>query len=461
MAVSSLNFLNISIAGLITFYSCGNTSFLGQSDKDASSSEKNEKVVDQPVEVSGGFGLTCEQVAPSTGEGTWIVKTSQVGCNAVTDKDVILPADANVNLVAVLNTAAASEEKPLDVKKSPHVIFDVKNIEFEQASFSLKGLSIPPGTIKSSKAIIFCGEAGNSCYDNQYAMKQKEAKFATGKPDAYLDLIDGHSGCSTDSCKIWIHRFPDIKLDGGRAVINAAGLAKSHKNWQTTVKEDGLTLGPILAWFENSGGSPSIQSVTPVSGGYKKGPILEIGGRACPRYAMKDDPANPVSGLCLYYDLGTTDQGRGNGLSVPTGGTPWIDGLEAWKLSLGGPGLVWYAGNHKVCKDKGMRLPALYEADVTDRNNEDSKFPPLSSIDMACLFSADTSTTCKGGFSGIPGAGSSTDYTWTATARANTSAQPNSDHYFLWGDKVLHDRFNNTGTNDKHIRCVLPSSDAF
>lgn len=254
--------------------------------------------------------------------------------------------------------------------------------------------------VMPSDPVPFCGNIGNGCYDNSTVTSAGSAYLAGDVQIEYVPTGNGNS--------IWREK-------GGQRILKATGLWSTNSDWQQSLARSGLDF--------------TVNNFVDIS---------QIGGRSCPNNVFLNHGAMTETNLCVYYDAGNSPQWLNRD---KTGGVIGQDYLEDFTgaNSGGGTSASWYEGNIKTCADKGMRLPTLYETQVSD---------PISykPTDASPVFSSS---------SGVP------NYirSWTASASpgtnalstwfwqgASTSAQ--GSHYFNY----------NAWSYQGYVRCVLPPS---
>jgi hypothetical protein len=238
-----------------------------------------------------------------------------------------------------------------------------------------------------------CGSsAAANCYSNTDAINAERAKTTSGKNIEYV-FATGTSGF-----KVW-------KEVSGSRILKANGLDA----WQKSL---------------NSGGKGhSGTDFTQYS---------SLKGRVCPPNVYINDSNKFATDRCMYY--GGIENAQKLYAST---GTAWEDFLHTWNnatSSLGTAG-AWYEGNVKVCNDKGMRLPALYETNIVI----DASSSNLPQSDGTPVFA----TT-----SGVPGHSS---FLWSATAALNSSSGYSGWQGTSW-------TYANYNVNNYNLRCVLPGS---
>jgi fibronectin type 3 domain-containing protein len=217
-----------------------------------------------------------------------------------------------------------------------------------------------------SESILFCGQANNSCYKNNWLMAQQKAYLGGGEEIEYAPV--GAYGFN-----LWREK-------GGNAILKATGIWNGDNDWQKELSPSGLGFSPVN--FVDFG---------------------TIGGRACPPNVFLNHQNATISSSCLYFDGGSQQQWLTAGKT--DGAVAGVDYLEFWNNAVTGSGIAasWYEGNIKTCGDKGMRLPTLYE---TKASAPSTGWP----ADFTPIFA---------GSLGVPSA--YTGPTWTASARASDS----------------------------------------
>jgi len=440
-------FTSLLFLSLVLLADCSDSNFsstggiLGSGRKEKFGGKKSDPATD-PTVVTGAY-LTCEQVDPPEGS-----QDVEMGCNAFDSSDNRLDKSTVGQFeIKLVNSAGNLDQYRVTTNTQFDAVFKfalqmIKDVEFQlfigSDSQPAVKVSVKQSNGRSSLFLV-CGNPGNSCYDNQTAILVGKAKLygLYNKNPRHLEYVPADTGCPASSVTpcfmIW------KQIGTSQNVLNASGLVRNPATgttdlvWQRKLAPDGRSFTTDYVRHDDD--------------------TKTWAGRACPRYTMIDDPGKPFKDVCVYYDQGSKDGGHDKGIKN-IGGIAWEDGI-------GGRGTeTWYAGNFKNCKNQGMRLPTLYETDVTifTPNRFNRRLPYLdSSIDASCLFSAQSFPACKGGYAGVPGF-TGLDYTWTATT-ATENGHTMDDDYFVWTDSSMDsDKYNNTGQDAKNIRCVLPSS---
>ncbi len=224
---------------------------------------------------------------------------------------------------------------------------------------------------------------GADCYANGSAMSAGLAYTATGKTVA---LSNG----------VWVQA-------NGTNVLRVDG----SDNWHLALNGDGRTFS-----------ASNLNKTT-----------ANLGGRVCPVNVYVDDGDRAAIGRCVYYDSGTPS----TILGAVTEQTSAFQ-IGPWNTAAGGNGTSasWYEGNFKICADKGMRLPLLYETTASDPGVNKPADP--------------ASPSWSNGTTGVPSYGNAT---WTSSA---SSDDPN--YYWIWigtSTSVTWSSFLSYS-----LRCVVP-----
>jgi len=156
---------------------------------------------------------------------------------------------------------------------------------------------------------------------------------------------------------------------------------------------------------------------------------------------------------CLYYDPGNATEALDTEFQNPSfvEGEDW---LKKWDRALTGRGSAasYYEGNIKVCADKGMRLPTLYETNATSNPFGGNQGQPTGDF-----------TNAGGGplmshpaFAGTHGVPQALGFLWTASAYTS-----NNSDYFIWsGNGITTSAFSAVSADSGaqiSPRCVLPN----
>jgi hypothetical protein len=145
---------------------------------------------------------------------------------------------------------------------------------------------------------------------------------------------------------------------------------------------------------------------------------------------------------CLYYDLGSHAQKLD---AAGTTGVQAVDWLQSALASNTGAGtdMSYYEGNIKICADRGMRLPTLYET------NANVDFEYRGQTDRLPL--GDGNLSMSSGWEvisrGVPGF--TNEMAWTASA-----FRFDSEFYWGWGGRETDSL--NFQKDAERVRCVLP-----
>lgn len=87
-----------------------------------------------------------------------------------------------------------------------------------------------------------------------------------------------------------------------------------------------------------------------------------IAGRACPDNVYIDDSNKFTTGNCVYFSPEYGPQALDAAGTSQTNASTM--GLGYWNTYNGGSA-KWHVGNIKICSDKDMRLPTIYETTTT------------------------------------------------------------------------------------------------
>lgn len=247
------------------------------------------------------------------------------------------------------------------------------------------GLDTPPAKPPADTTPL-CGASGKGCYDDQIAIAAGVAKTPLGKSLVYVTAASGF--------KVWKDKNSD-------KILRATGLDE----WAMKLNVNGKGL--------SNAGFTAYTSIV---------------GRKCPQNVYIDDNNKFTTGNCLYYTSASKQTLDIAGTSQTTDGAI---GLIEWNTYNGG-GAKWYVGNAQACASSGMRLPTIFETNITVTS--DASYP---SADGSPAFARNN---------GIP---PGSDLTWTASAYLDVTTG-----YQVW---------NSAGTlssasyyNARFLRCVLP-----
>ena len=148
-----------------------------------------------------------------------------------------------------------------------------------------------------------------------------------------------------------------------------------------------------------------------------------IAGRACPDNVYIDDANKFTTTNCVYFSPASyTTALNSSGYSQTSAGSI---GLREWIYYNGGAPR-WYVGNIKICSDKGMRLPTIYETTVAGANTSNVNFP----------YSDGSPIFAEG--NGVSSASSYSSWTWTASSSLNNGLGPGY-HYWIWTGSSIND----------------------
>lgn len=256
-------------------------------------------------------------------------------------------------------------------------------------------------------------ECSPDCYSGAQDLAIGEARLGPGGATMVIQYANGDSGF-----KVWKEK------DGSR-ILNASG--DVTKGWQQTLNRKGLGFsGTDLTSSEH------------------------IAGRVCPPNVFLDHSSMTAGGRCMYYDHGkdsanlavTCPYSEADGVNLSLcAGVEAEDYLADWNRANSGRGssASYYEGNIKICADRGMRLPTVYELATTGTTTNLPTGDGLSAT-----------PSWAGTANGVPMIPNTT--MWTA------SAATNSGTYFIsTGSAIDSDAY--TAANGAYgIRCVLPNN---
>jgi hypothetical protein len=160
----------------------------------------------------------------------------------------------------------------------------------------------------------------------------------------------------------------------------------------------------------------------------------QVKGRVCPPNVFLSFTNMTATGRCLYYDGGSPNEALDTGVN----GIEASDWLRDWNRSDTSRGInsSYFEGNIKLCADKGMRLPVVYETTMTNPNSSLPNGDGLS-----------TTPVWAGSTLGVP---SIEGWTWTASAITYGFIY---GRYFMWsGTGSAYEFYSSRAT----VRCVIP-----
>ena len=234
----------------------------------------------------------------------------------------------------------------------------------------------------------------------------------------------------------------------GEGCYSKVSLLKNG-TWATTPSGKALTLANGV-WVERGNGSHVLASDGSDNWAYQLNPDgrnyvdqfldkSQVVGRVCPMNVFV--PGNmAATGKCLYYDAGNTAQrlDAPNNDNVTDQNIAGSYRLGWWTNSAGGngAGASWYEGNIQSCAAKGMRLPTLFEAAVSDpgANKPTDASPAFNAAD------------------GVPSIVGSP--TWTASGYSSNYI----NKYWTWDHSSSSDTYNLDSIIS--VRCVSPAEAA-
>ncbi|MFM8270152.1 MAG: hypothetical protein ACKN9V_08190 [Pseudomonadota bacterium] len=234
-------------------------------------------------------------------------------------------------------------------------------------------------------------ECSGDCYSDAAAISNGVAIGPDSTEMVYV-FANGTSGF-----KVWREK-------NGDRILNASG--KIENGWQKKLDAAGTEF--------------STDFVT----------ASDVAGRACPENVVLDPTNMFAEDQCLYYDPGNAPQA----LNKDQRGTVGNDYLEGW-----GPTASYFEGNIKTCANKGMRLPALYETNL-------SSAP--ANLPIEDKFGSEPDWAGEKGVPPFMGD------TWTASA-----SPENVQKYFTWKLGSPSPEASKFSFNEvKYVRCVVPNS---
>ncbi|NBV51055.1 BspA family leucine-rich repeat surface protein, partial [bacterium] len=354
-----------------------------------------------PTGVSGSAnGASAISVA-------WTAPSSNGG-SAITDYVIRYSSNSGSTWTTFADGASTSTSATVTgLTNGTSYIFQVAAVNgVGTGSYSSASSSVTPTTPACSGDCYLEGSSPNWAQSLVIGSERQGPEGTT----LTLQFANGSSGF-----KIW-------KEKGGSRILNATGLVTN--GWQKQLTRAGTSF--------------SATDFTVAS---------NIAGRVCPTHVFLSHSQMTATGRCLYYDSG---QGA-MGLNAASG-IEAQDYLNQWNRAQtlgpqsGTTGASWYEGNIKVCADKGMRLPTLYE---TDSSNPTSAKP------------TDANPTF-GGATGVPSTSLSGGWWFSRTASARTN---NTSGYWQWraNEAESGGDFGSTGycswcddSWEYSVRCVLP-----
>ena len=278
-----------------------------------------------------------------------------------------------------------------------------------------------PSAITTAKLTIAspdtCGQVNSGCYDLQ-GIQENAVRTLYGAFE--IQYVKADPNCVSGCFMVW-------KEKTGDRILNASGIwNSSNLGWQMKLNRSGRSTGSQLSYRDDAS---------------------KLAGRACPPEVATFSGGNapkPTERICLYYDDGLSGDISLNQHNSQILGQ---DYLWAWNADASGEGLFpdWYEGNIKICADKGMRLPILYETNAPKPGGNSGLPDDPYGVDLA-TFGGDRSL-------GVPSVGN--QWTWTASAfNPQTTADKKLD-YWVW---KTSDTSNKTASMSFPVRCVLPAT---
>lgn len=401
MVIKPYQFLAFFVVSMLV-HACGGAKFFGESGK--SSGKKSEETADEPVDIAGGFGLTCSlsHVAQENYDSFCLAKNEKG--EKLTEKEISsLDISVKVADVSIPVTLLAAAD-PNSFK------FPITTSQVEEAVVSARVKNIPPGRESTSektsklKLILVCRD---DCYKEgappNYAQDLALGAERIGPDDVRLLLSAGSSGF-----KIWKEK------DGDR-ILNASGMVAN--GWQKKLKASGV--GFDSADFTSAN---------------------EIAGRACPPNVFLDYDKMTATGRCVYYDNDST-------LVAASIMNAWTDHGTGRQIASS-----YFELQVPMCSNKFMRLPTLYEVSLPTMSSNLPDGDVVGGVILSPVFADEL---------GVPSVNTATGHSITASAYFNVSP---GIYYWSWRRPDVHDRARQSGGADIRqtipnytIRCVLPS----
>jgi len=239
-------------------------------------------------------------------------------------------------------------------------------------------------------------------------------------------------------------RIGNAKLPDGTPIelTSAAGAFKvwKEKNGIRILNSSGLA---ILVWqkkLEKCGIN--------VSENYLTEPqfISRLAGRVCPPTVFLSYDEMTISGRCLYFDSGTPAQSL-----THNWGRDAIDMLYDWTNPNTGRGPLssYYEGNIKICADRGMRLPVIYETSLEPSYRTDQGVE-MNTNSWTAPTGDPSFTVTWAGPRGVPPGPEG--WTWTASGYQTPSS--GYTQYFrrwFWNQASIEN-----SSLQSAVRCVVP-----
>lgn len=341
-----------------------------------------------PTPINGSY-LECTRLTDSSLANN----EASIGCSFVRDKvKVTIAEGTTIDWGSIGGEGVEFTFSVLPPTDIYHGVIRVKTGDEQQLSkllttlkinASINGQSLESSEISPQQALNMsteiCGGAGEYCYDDATAIANGVATTPSGKSIEYV-LAGG-------SFYVW-------KEVSGNRILKADGSDNWAKKLNTNGK--GFTATDFTAY-------------------------TGIVGRVCPTNVYIDDANKFTTGNCLYY---TTEGSQ----TLNAYGTNDILGMDTWST------VSWYVGNVKVCSDKGMRLPAMFETTITNTSNSQ-----LPTGDGTPTYALGT---------GVP---SLAGATWTGSSN-NWS----TSNMWAWNGTSTHGSPSFLYTSTAFVRCVLP-----
>ena len=341
-------------------------------------------ITSQPISVISQDGTAAFSVAVSSSSGTTLsYQWQRSSDNGATFNDIQSANSPSLSLSNLNDTDHLTRYRVVVSASNPTL---TENKKTSSAA-----------TLRLASSMTICGdEAGNGCYDNVAAIAAKEALL---KDITLIQHVKADPTCSGSNCfMVW-------KDAANTRILPANGMWNSSGDWQKKLARSGDSYSSTLLTD-----------------------YTKLVGRACPTNVFINTSNKTATGQCLYYDAGNPDQS----LST-SGGIESEDYMSLWNRTNTGNGVnsSWYEGNIKVCADKGMRLPTLYETTAS-----------APALDKP----ADANPTFGG--TRVP---NHTGPTWTASANMQSSSR-----FFTWTSATSSSMSTSSYLGPIYVRCVLP-----
>ena len=361
-------------------------------------------VPDAPSSVTGTAGDTQVSL-------TWNAPGSNGGA-AITDYVVQYSSNGGTNWTTFNDGASTNTSATVSgLTNGTSYIFKVAATNSAgTGSYSSTSSSVTPAASNNNACSNSVSpQRPNDCYNEgvapNYAQDLPIGTERKGPLDVVMTLQYANG---TDGFKIW-------KEKSGTKILNATGLVSN--GWQKTLNRVGNALS--ASDFTTS---------------------ANIAGRVCPPNVFVNHDLMTAADRCLYFDSGSSVQ-RLDAAGTSTSETS--DWLQDWNRPLTGRGSSssFYEGNIKTCADKGMRLPTLYETQISEAMAKASTMGSPGEY----LPTGDSITPVWAENKGVP----TNSMNWTATAHM----QDSSNFWNWYGTGGGNSSFSDSIS----ARCVVPS----